>query len=272
MLTDFYNDLMGGAYRRTYRRTRKAKKRKDSRRSHVNLKKRTRIARNSNLYSHLRLAPTAVNEYHSKPRRMSAVLHMPISSVQLHQIEEPKHSIASRQFFNYRRPPDGEEDVDYQAKNKWSLEDVISYLQHIPKQVRKVILTSLFGATLGLIIDALLGGPWGLTTRLLRLIVSLVPGGKILLLALDGLGYFLGKNNNPNLVAYDPDLIKFGTNIQRNINGRLTEDIVRAAEEQLGGGFMRTLAALLSAAASAGTHLKIALPAIPLAVIKPFQR
>nr|AAM83405.1 p32K-like protein [Bovine atadenovirus D] len=263
MLTDFYNDLMGGAYRRTYRRTRKTKKRKDNRRSHVNLKKRTRIARNSNLYNHyLRWVPTE----HEYRRQKSPILHMPV------QVQIPEQSNAARQYFNYRRPPDGEEDVDYNAKSKWNLEDVISYLQHIPKQVRKVILTSLFGATLGLIIDALLGGPWGLTTRLLRLIVSLVPGGKILLLALDGLGYFLGKSNNPNLVAYDPDLIKFGTDIQKNINGRLTEDIVRAAEEQLGGGFMRTLAALLSAAASAGTHLKIAPPAIPLAVIKPFQR
>lgn len=261
MLTDFYTDIVGGAYRTTYRRSRKTKKRKTTRRNNINIKKRTkRTARSTSTYNqYLRYAPAIQNYYiHQRPQEL-------IHQNARQYIEKPTINR------NYRRPPDGEEDTDHQAKNKWSLEDVIAYLQNAPQQIRKIILTSLFGATLGLIIDTLLGGPWGLTTRLLRLIISLVPGGKILLLALDGLGYFLGKNNDPKLVAYDPDLIRFGTNIQRNINGRLTEDIIRAAEEQLGGGFMRTLGALLSAAASAGTHLKIALPAIPLAVIRQFK-
>ncbi|AFV70629.1 p32K [Bovine adenovirus 6] len=296
MLTDFYTDLVGGANRRTYRRPRKAKKRKTTRRNQIAAKRKsTKYSRQLQpttfLKQHLKYFPPIPvsrsrpsNNFHLGPGIVTNynfqhtfphpnVIPAPVQAIPVkYTVEEPLIFQDAKDYFENRRPPDGEADTDYEAKKKWSLDDVIAYLQKIPQQIRKVILTSLFGATLGLIVDLLLGGPWGLTTRLLRLIVSLVPGGKILLFALDGLGYFLGKTEDPNLVAYDPELIRFGTDIQKNINGRLTEDVVRAAEEQLGSGFMRTLGALFAAAASAGTHLKFALPAIPLAVIRPFQR
>ncbi|ASU50466.1 p32K [Odocoileus adenovirus 1] len=188
-----------------------------------------------------------------------------------HQPDEIQVFHDAQDHFEIKRT-DGENDSDINAKKKWSLEDVLSFLQKVPHQLRKIILTSLFGATIGLLFDLLLGGPWGLTTRLLRLIISLVPGGNIFLTALDGLGYLLGKSANPFNIAYDPDFQNFGNIIQSKMNDRLAEDVAKAAEEQIGNGFMRTLASLLSAAASAGTHLKLALPAIPIAAIRPFQR
>nr|YP_001642330.1 32K [Ovine adenovirus 7] len=179
---------------------------------------------------------------------------------------------ARDQWYFPIRPSDGEHDTDVKVKKKWSLDTVLQFLQSSPKHIRQLLLTSLFGSLLGLILDTLFGGPWNLTSRLLRLIISVVPGGRILLTALDGLGYFLGNSANPIHLIENPMMQAFGNSIQKQISPRLAEDIIKAADEQIGGGFMRTIASILSAAASAGTHFTMALPAIPIAAVRPFMR
>ncbi|BCO10916.1 p32K [Bovine adenovirus 7] len=196
-------------------------------------------------------------------------------NIYMKKIEVPEEEIykdALDHWYFPKRPPDGENDSDTHFQKKMPLSNVINLLKSLPKVMRQTILTTLFGASLGLILDVLFGGPWNLTSSLFRLIISFVPGGRVLIAALDGLGYLLGSSKNtPMSIISDPNFQNLANNIQTQISPTMTEHVIKAAEEQIGGGFMRNLAAVFSAIASAGTHLKMALPAVPLAVVRPFR-
>lgn len=169
----------------------------------------------------------------------------------------------------HRRPADGEGDQD-QRVQRWSVDRVITFLERIPRRGRKLILTGLFGTAVGVVLDLLLGSPLNLTARLVRLIISLVPGGSLILNTLDGVGYLMGRfSDNPLQITYDAGFRHLANNVQQNLPQGTAEAIAQAAETQLGSGFMRQLGAALGYIV--GTAPAAAPVAVPLALVRPFR-
>lgn len=141
-----------------------------------------------------------------------------------------------------RRPPDGEADSD-RNRRSWNINTVFSYLERIPGRTRRLILTGLFGTTLGVTLDVLFGGTLGLTSNIIRSIISVIPGGRLLLMAFDGLGYIMsrfgwptGENVAENIID-DPVFQNFAQELRNEIPDNLNEEIYSAAQNQLGGRF-----------------------------------
>lgn len=171
-----------------------------------------------------------------------------------------------------RRPADGEADQDVAVQRRWSFDQVVKFLERIPKRGRKLILTGLFGTAVGVVLDLLLGSPLNLTTRLLRLIVGFVPGGSLILNSLDALGYLLGKfQSNPLQITYDPGFQNLANNIQQNLPQGTAGALLEAAETQLGAGFMRNVAAAFSYLVANAPSASATAAAVPLAMVRPFR-
>lgn len=142
---------------------------------------------------------------------------------------------------------DGENDSD-QRVNKLSLDDVLDFLYKIPDRVRKILLTSMFGATLGAVFDILMGSPIGITSFILRSILKLVPGGWLILGAFDALGFLLARTKDVFRITHDPGFVSVATQVQNAIPPEAAATIAREAERQLGASSLgATVAALLHA-------------------------
>ncbi|AIZ35762.1 p32K [Psittacine adenovirus 3] len=146
-----------------------------------------------------------------------------------------------------RRPADGEADSDKIAERKLSIDEVLDVLMNIPQRLRKTLLTSLFGVAVGAVLDMLLGSPLGLTSKIIRGLLRLIPGGWMVLSAMDGLGYLLGKGKDVLMLPYDPGFVDMANRIRPNMTERTAEDIARIADQQTGANtFTASLAALTS--------------------------
>lgn len=128
---------------------------------------------------------------------------------------------------------DGEQDGDKRMK-KTSLDDVLNELLLLPERARKLLLVSLFGTVVGAIMDILLGSPIGLTSLILRGILKLVPGGWIILGALDGLGYLLAKTKDVFRITHDPGFKAMAQHIQHHLPADAASKLTKAAYEQIG--------------------------------------
>lgn len=147
-----------------------------------------------------------------------------------------------------RRPTDGEADVDEAAKKKWNIDEVLDFLAKLPERARKLLLTTLFGTGVGVVIDLLLGSPIGLTSRIIRGILNIVPAGWIILGAFDGLGYLLGKGKEVLALPYDPGFVELAKRVQASIPSQTAQQIAEAADRQTGAGsFVASLAAVAHA-------------------------
>ncbi|WBQ85181.1 hypothetical protein [Duck adenovirus 1] len=143
---------------------------------------------------------------------------------------------------------DGEADQDRAIKHKWNIDDVLDFLMKVPERTRKVVLISLFGTAVGAVIDLMLGSPLGLTSKIIRAILRIIPGGWIILNTFDGLGYLLGKGQEVLQITYDPGFVELAKRVQSSIPPHTAEEIAAAADRQLGGNtFTASLAALLHA-------------------------
>ncbi|AII22558.1 p32K [Lizard adenovirus 2] len=185
------------------------------------------------------------------------------------QIFKDARDVEERNYLP-RRPADGEADRDVAVRHRWTFDKVVRFLERIPSRGRKLILTGLFGTGVGVVLDLLLGSPLNLTGRLIRLIISLIPGGSLIINTIDGLGYLLGKfQDNPLQITYDPGFQNLANAVQQNLPQGSAQALIQAAEQQLGEGFMRSVAAALSfLVANAPTAVPAALP---LAMVRPFR-
>lgn len=174
-----------------------------------------------------------------------------------------------------RRPTDGEEDTDARTQSRWSFNQVLDYMERIPARARRAILTGLFGTAIGVVLDILLGGTLGLSSRVFRLIIGMVPGGNLILGAFDALGYifggFGGYSDDPLQITYDPGFRNLAGSLQTTLPSATAEALMHAAESQVGGGLMRNIASVLGAAVSAATTYTPAAAAVPLAMVRPFR-
>ncbi|ABA47232.1 p32K [Snake adenovirus 1] len=216
--------------------------------------------------------PWMMQWQHAPSRPCRAVLPAPVRIREEEgnaQIFKDARDVAEGNYLP-RRPADGEADRDNRVRNRWSLEQVLRTLERIPARGRKLILTGLFGTAVGVVLDLLLGSPLNLTTRLVRLIVGFVPGGNLILNALDGLGYLMSRfPSNPLQITYDPGFQRLANSVQQNIPQGTAEALAHAAEQQVGEGFARNLAAAMSYLV--GSAPSAAPMAIPLALVRPFR-
>nr|QTH80082.1 p32K [Tern adenovirus] len=147
-----------------------------------------------------------------------------------------------------RRPTDGENDTDDVVKNKWNIDEVLDFLVKLPERIRKSVLISLFGTAVGIVIDLILGSPLGITTKIIRGILNIIPAGWIILAAFDGLGYLLGKGKQVLSLPYDPGFVELANRVQSEIPEHTAEELAHIADRQLGSGTIAaTLTALLHA-------------------------
>lgn len=147
-----------------------------------------------------------------------------------------------------RRPTDGEADTDAGYKHRMNIDDVLDFMVSLPGRIRKIILTSLFGTAVGMIIDLLLGSPLGLTSRVIRAILRLIPGGWLILAGFDGLGFLIGRGKEILSLPNDPKFAALAEKIQSGIPPDTAEKIAQIADHQIGGHtFATSLAALLHA-------------------------
>lgn len=176
-----------------------------------------------------------------------------------------------------RRPADGEADVDHRVKNKWSFDKVLKALERVPARGRRLIMTALFGSALGIVMDVLLGSPLRLTSRLIRMLIGMLPAGSLILGAIDGLGYIMGTFGGSILhITNDPAFQNLASNVQQRIPEGTAEQLAYYAEENLGPGIMRSIASVISGFAAHSANIAAAAataaPAIPLALVRPFRR
>ncbi|QJR83083.1 p32K [Bearded dragon adenovirus 1] len=171
------------------------------------------------------------------------------------------------------RPADGEADSDVVAPRPWSIDEVFRILGEVNSATRRVVLNSLFGVGVGLILDTLLGSPLGLSTRILRGILAMIPGGGLILSALDALGYLFNKSGSNNLLqlTYDPSFRTLADNVQTQLPATTAEDLLNVAEQQLGSGFWRSIGSALGAAASYFGQFNPA-TLLPVAIVAPRRR
>lgn len=160
---------------------------------------------------------------------------------------QPPMNISQSDVSDVKRS-DGEADSDHLKTKKLSLDEVLDSLYKTPERLRKILLTALFGATLGSFFDLMMGSPIGITSFILRSILKLVPGGWVILGAFDGLGYLLSKTKNILRITNDPGFQAMATQVQNSIPAGTAEKIAKEAERQIGGGQLGpALVALLHA-------------------------
>lgn len=142
---------------------------------------------------------------------------------------------------------DGEADQD-PVRPKLTLDDVINIMAKTPERIRKILMTTLFGTTLGAVMDILMGSPLGISSFILRSLLKLVPGGWLVLGALDGLGYLLAKSKNIFRITNDPGFQAMADQVKQTIPPGIAENLIKAAEQQVGAGNIGvSLVALLNA-------------------------
>nr|WMQ77639.1 p32K [Zoothera dauma adenovirus] len=144
---------------------------------------------------------------------------------------------------------DDNDSTNYEInKTKWNIDEVLDFLIKLPSRIRKTILVGLFGTAVGAILDILFGSPLGLTSKIIRGILRIIPGGWIILGAFDGIGYLLGKGKDLLSLPYDPSFNQLAQQIKTTLPEKTAEQIALAADRQLGvNTFTSTLAALAHA-------------------------
>lgn len=160
-----------------------------------------------------------------------------------------------------RRPTDGEADSDRRL-SRWTLDRVLNFLERMPGQARRSILTGLFGTALGIVLDIILGGSLGLTSTVFRLLLRFVPGGSLILTGIDGLAYLFSRISNPFNVESDPSFADLAAHVQEQMPAGTSEALTQVAEAQLGQGIGRQLGAVAGAALTSVANLQRALPAV----------
>lgn len=150
-----------------------------------------------------------------------------------------------------RRPTDGEADTTHYAqpsvgtvvRSDYSAvaHRALDVLYNAPAHAKKLLLTGLFGVALGTVIDRLLGGPLGLTSKLVRLLIRLLPGGSILLSLFDAasslFGHLGADERAAKTVLDDPRIVRLAQSAKPFASPEAAEKLVEiAANKEAGGG------------------------------------
>lgn len=176
--------------------------------------------------------------------------------------------VDANEYLTARRPTDGEKDSDRRL-TRWTLDQVMRFLERLPGATRRSLLTTLFGTAVGVVLDVLLGGTLGLTSTVFRLLLRLVPGGSVILWGIDGLAYILSRISNPFAAENDPSFVDLANNVQQQLPTGTSEALTRAAEVQLGSGVARQIGAVVGAVLSNAASLAPTIPfAVPLGIIR----
>lgn len=130
-------------------------------------------------------------------------------------------------------------------------EGTLGVLKTLGDAARKVLLSALFGGALGLVLNALVTNRFGITGKILRGLLSILPGGQYVLRGFDALGFLFGQLPSLEAVRELPAYPKFqevARNIQQSLPPEFAEELLKSAENQLGGqlNWGKSTAAMLS--------------------------
>ncbi|QOJ53935.1 p32K [Barthadenovirus mellis] len=227
-------------------------KRTTSGKKSVPRRRKTRIRR-------IRRAPTQRQQWHR--RTHNAVLPEPRTTV----LSEPREDrprfvqhaqvqttnpISTPAEARTHVPTDAIYDDDGAGKSDSSQNKIystIDYLAQAPQKIRQLLLTGLFGVGLGAAIDYVLGGPLGLTSKIIRFIISLIPGGRLILSTIDTAVYLIqylgGDEKAAQQTLQAPQVKQMATQVQNTVPKTFAAEklIELAAERQLGHGGLNGL-------------------------------